>query len=96
MTFAPAIHKDQFSTFWSCGTGWGSYRQNASGVSLQLDFGRLHIRELSLGRGKGRVAETVLLNEKPIEFTWDGSTGTCVFKEVVLLNPNEKITIYLN
>jgi uncharacterized protein (DUF608 family) len=25
--FAPAIHAADFRTFWSCGTGWGSYRQ---------------------------------------------------------------------
>ena len=49
MAFAPGISKDKFSTFWSCGSGWGIFRQDKSGLKLNLSYGTLQLKTLNLG-----------------------------------------------
>jgi uncharacterized protein (DUF608 family) len=48
MTFAPRINQDDFHTFWSCGTAWGSLHIDGKGLELKVSYGSLKIEELHL------------------------------------------------
>ncbi len=95
MTFAPAAGQEPYSTFWSCGTGWGNFRQAASELVLELDFGTLDLEALSVQAAGGKAPSGILHGRQPVEYTWDEETGTILFKRMVSLASNEKITIYL-
>ena len=47
MSFSPAIHQDNFSSFWSCGDGWGTFFMNENRVSLRTDFGKVTLTQFS-------------------------------------------------
>ncbi len=71
MTFAPVVNKNNFNTFWSCGSGWGSFTQkkndDRADAELQLKYGTLKLTMLSLGddyKSKGTLS--VSLNGKII------------------------------
>ena len=51
--FAPRLAGAEFRTFWSVGSGWGTYRQRREGpstqIELRLEYGELNLRELGVG-----------------------------------------------
>jgi uncharacterized protein (DUF608 family) len=48
MTFTPRVAKDDFSTFWSCGSGWGTFKEKSSTLKLDLLYGTLNLKTLKL------------------------------------------------
>ncbi len=53
LEFAPKIHAEDFRTFWSAGTGWGSYAQKTDGAaeeiaSLAVASGRLALNAFAV------------------------------------------------
>jgi hypothetical protein len=52
ISFAPAVSREDFRTFWSCGTGWGTFAQKETNISfdasLALQYGSLNLGTLSL------------------------------------------------
>ena len=52
MAFSPVVSRDDFRTFWSCGSGWGSFAQNIDqdtmSVKIAVKYGRLGINQLEL------------------------------------------------
>jgi uncharacterized protein (DUF608 family) len=46
MVFAPKLNLQEFRTFWSCGTGWGNYRETEYGIELSVHFGSLKIKKI--------------------------------------------------
>jgi len=62
--FAPAIHPEDFRTFWSCGSGWGVFSQqiNRDGyeASLNVNYGSLKLKKIHLGYS-GKVPKNILL-----------------------------------
>ena len=59
--FAPKIKPDDYRTFWSTGTGWGTFSQHVTKgkarAELTVLYGKLEIKRLSLGAiGAGRRA----------------------------------------
>lgn len=95
MKFHPAIHRDDFRTFWSCGTGWGSYRQSESVIELLLDYGKLTLKELSLALKDGVAPYRAELNDSEIGFTWDKAAHTLVFEQSQHLKPDDIISLSL-
>lgn len=48
MAFDPQVNAADFSTFWSCGTGWGIFRINARELEIRVLFGSLTIRQVRI------------------------------------------------
>jgi len=48
MTFAPQLSREDFHTFWSCGTAWGSLRIEGNELELKVCYGTLRLEELHL------------------------------------------------
>ncbi len=66
--FAPVLNQEDFRTFWSLGSAWGTYEQRLEGdkvfsVSLKLEQGKFNLRALSL--------------EMPPDFSSEGSSVSC-------------------
>jgi len=73
--FAPKIMADAFTTFWSTGTGWGTFTQRVekgtARAELTVLYGKLEIGRLSLGTiGTGAKGVTVATVTK------DGTAAT--------------------
>ncbi len=67
ISFNPAINAENFNTFWSCGSGWGNYTQTVAGVELEVDFGELGLRELSIGDAMDSNPIRVSINELEVD-----------------------------
>lgn len=52
ISFAPVINAEQFNSFWSCGQGWGTYRQTLKRSNLRADlevkYGEVKLAKLRL------------------------------------------------
>jgi hypothetical protein len=53
IAFSPVINKDNFSTFWSTGTGWGRFEVKAKELRLRIEYGNLKLSELGISRDYG-------------------------------------------
>ena len=53
IAFSPKISEDDFSTFWSCGSAWGSFEIKGSAVVLAVEAGELEISELGVSQDYG-------------------------------------------
>jgi len=53
IAFSPQINKDNFSTFWSCGSGWGSFEAKGSTVVLKVEYGELELSKFGVTEGYG-------------------------------------------
>ncbi len=68
MEFNAAFSQDNFKTFWSCGSAWGTYSQAKDGdktsVKLAVDYGTLKLHELSLTTANPSKEVRVTVNDK--------------------------------
>jgi uncharacterized protein (DUF608 family) len=72
MSFAPATKETSFSSFWSCGTGWGTVKietgKGGHTVRLNAGYGSLRLTTLGLPRALARnVRIRATLGGKPVE-----------------------------
>ena len=72
MAFAPAEKKGRFSSFWSCGTGWGTMMLDQTRgkrtISLRTLHGRLSLNSLALPGISGRSKRlTAMIDGKPVK-----------------------------
>ncbi len=95
LAFNPAVNRENFSTFWSCGSGWGAFRQSAKEITLSLDSGELMLESLSIGTGEGVVPEALLLNGKEHAYKWERKNGSLVLGVAIHMTANDKINISL-
>jgi uncharacterized protein (DUF608 family) len=90
LEFAPVVSRENFKTFWSNGTGWGTFSERLErgtlNVELRLDNGGMKLQTLALGQWKaGEVQLT--LNGKAVPANLESEDGRMVIrlKEPVLL-----------
>ena len=67
IAFSPRINKDHFFTFWSSGSGWGSFELKANELKLKVEEGSLKLSRLGVSKEYGfKKAEKVLVNLKEV------------------------------
>ncbi len=94
ISFDPRINQDNFSCFWSCGTGWGNFSKEKNMVILELDYGALDIKELRMGNLiAGKRITKIELPEKT-EYQISGNSNI-IFKNSCLLREGGQIRIIL-
>ena len=81
MKFAPLGNPENFSCFWSTGSAWGGYYSDEDGIRLEVSYGNLELKKLSL---PGKIAN-VILNDKEIAFTRNGEELS--FAECLSIKP---------
>ena len=98
--FAPKLSAQEFRTFWSCGTGWGSYAQRIarSGMTAELAvlYGELAIKQLCLSGGTRRGVEAALDGQPvPAALAWEGRELAVHFAEEVTVCEGQALTVKL-
>ncbi len=99
VSFAPRLHAQDFRTFWSLDSGWGSYAQRledgCAEVELSVAYGELMLRELYLGSIETiRSAQVALEGEPmPATFVAEESGWTVLLGEPLILKPGQVLTI---
>ena len=53
IAFSPKMKEDNFSTFWSCGSGWGSFEIKGSTVILKVEYGNLELSKFGVSDDYG-------------------------------------------
>jgi len=94
MEFDPALSHDNFSTFWSCGSGWGTYSQakdrDRTSVKLALDYGTLKLNELSLTTANPPKEVRVTVNDKSERVTLKVQEGKAMIRFAPTLQLSKK------
>lgn len=95
MQFSPVWQQDHFRTFWSAGTGWGQFAQDTDQVSLQVDFGRLELRQLVVQKKQSIRPGQILLQGQPIKFRSHDRQQRCSIRFVtpVSLQAGDKLEV---
>ncbi len=98
----PPIERENFSSFWSTGTGWGSFSQsrqrNSTRFVLSVAEGSLACRTITLRSPKGGAAASAKESrhqEPPHEIRRTGDEVTFIFKPEVVLNARDQIVLML-
>ncbi len=97
--FAPKVSADDFKTFWSTGTGWGTFSQRVAErtarAELSVLHGKLEIGRLSLSAGgprdQVRISKGVL--KLPGRIEKYGGAVTVVLDATVTIEPGETLKI---
>jgi uncharacterized protein (DUF608 family) len=80
--FAPKLRPDDFRTFWSTGTGWGTFAQQVTkeggAAELSALHGRLDVKRLSLSVGGGGGSAKILKGKEEIPGRIETSDGGVV------------------
>lgn len=81
----PRMHRENFSSFWSCGTGWGSFSQhlgkNAGSFSLSMAEGKLLCQSLAWEPAlRGKIRSTAKLGGKTLSHEIQNSSEQCLFR----------------
>lgn len=96
LTFSPKIRKNDFATFWSSGSGWGSFHIQGAESRLKVAYGRLRMKRLGLAKdyGFGSI-ESVLLNSEEVEakLTQEGDLTVVTLDNSIDLNRGDEIAI---
>jgi hypothetical protein len=100
VTFAPTLHASPYQTFWSCGSGWGSYGQQTIGkrfaATVDVRYGTLNLQSLSLNRritGTEKPAVTVGGAPRKARLEKEGDNCRVVFEAPVTLRRGEVLRV---
>jgi non-lysosomal glucosylceramidase len=96
IAFAPKINEEDFFTFWSTGTGWGSFRIAENKAVLKVDYGSLEIAELGLSSEYDiKIIESCLFasKEKNVRLEPKNGLSVVVFDESLKLGEGEEVVI---
>jgi len=97
--FAPRFQANDFRTFWSLDSGWGSYAQRLVGdraeIELRVAYGELALRQLHLGAINDVHQATITLDGASIAATFsaEGTGWTVLFGKELLLKPGQILGI---
>jgi hypothetical protein len=101
--FAPRLTPDDFRCAFTAAEGWGTFRQQASpgnrNANLEIQWGRLRLRQLRLGLSTGsEVARArVFLGsaELPVEAVLQGETMRFTFPTPVVIESGTKLEVQM-
>ncbi len=96
MTFSPRVRKDDFRTFWSAGSGWGSMSLDDSRMTLDVHYGQLRLRTLGLGNtAASRSIEGISVGGKKVGYTLKKRDGVVqmVFDHQIQLKKEEGLEV---
>ncbi|MFZ5518776.1 MAG: GH116 family glycosyl-hydrolase [Candidatus Zhuqueibacterota bacterium] len=95
MSFAPAIHQEDFATFWSCGDGWGNFSLNETGASLRTEFGGVTLTQFSFDAPWNKKVRSVKIDAVAAACKIDHTENTyrIRFDRPVEIKQHERLTI---
>ncbi len=97
--FAPRLQADDWSAYWSTGTGWGTYSQakgaSATRVVLEVAYGRLDLRRLTVRIPLERKQVHVNFRGEavPASVTTQGPDSAITLATPVTIAPDQPLTL---
>jgi hypothetical protein len=88
MAFAPQLHQDNFSTFWSTGSAWGQFTIQDQQAELTVAYGELELT--SFGLGKSYKMQPVSHKGKVVR---KNDISTLVCKKPIVLKTGERLVL---
>ncbi len=99
IAFSPKINTEDFSTFWSSGTGWGSFSLKGNKAVLKVEYGSLKVGKLGLSRDYGfRSIKTLLIRsgKAAASLKTEKDLAVVYLDETVELRLGDQIEIVFN
>jgi non-lysosomal glucosylceramidase len=103
VTAAPRIQPEDFSSFWSCGTAWGTSSQHiakdTASFSLSVVEGELACRSVELrARGKGKFRSSAMLGSKliPHKLQWSAREQLFIFPSGIIMKAGQDLNLKLS
>jgi uncharacterized protein (DUF608 family) len=100
VTAIPQIRPENFLSFWSCGTGWGTFSQHigkeSASFSLTVGEGQLVCRSVELeGREKGEIRSRAKLGSRPIphKIQVAGDRRLFIFPSEITIEAGDELTL---
>ncbi|MBD3415312.1 MAG: hypothetical protein GF421_12895 [Candidatus Aminicenantes bacterium] len=96
LSFSPKINSNDFFTFWSTGSGWGSCAVNPRRVCLTVDFSSLKLKELSFPSSYSwKSIRSIALGSAPVEcrMVSDSTRHTILFESPVQIKKGQLLRI---
>jgi len=97
IAFSPKINRDNFYTFWSSGSGWGSFKVRNSEVNLEVEYGSLKISRLGISKDyKFKSIRSFQINSKRIKakLKHENSLSIVDLDRLAELKRGDRITIF--
>jgi hypothetical protein len=92
MRFDPAINQQNFSTFWSCGSGWGEFRAGDGEIILEVAFGKLELKHFRLP--EDYINQNLDINvSTPFEVEVENGMANIIFNKAIVLQENDKLVL---
>ena len=95
ISFNPVNNQDDFSSFWSTGSGWGNYRQTEHEIKLEVDYGNLTLHCLDYGEIHPGDKPVVKVNGRSHEFNM-GHRGSIIFARTLELTEGDLLRLIWN
>jgi hypothetical protein len=95
ISFDPVYSQENFSSFWSTGSGWGNYQQKEQEIILEVDYGNLHLNRLDYSQKYPDFMPAVEVNGKSIKCN-PGKGSSIVFKPSLQLNEGGLLRLVWN
>jgi len=100
--FTPRLHPSDFRTFWSVGSGWGTYSQKiterGTAITLTVLYGSLPLAKLYIGSVENAQGVGAIINERslPVPRLERGERGlSVVFERPLELRAGDVLRISL-
>lgn len=96
LAFSPRIFQEDFNTFWSTGSGWGSFSIKGKEVRLKIAYGKLKLGSLGLGKELGfRSIKQCRINEKSclVKYRKGPFFNKVEFREIVSLHRGDELIL---
>lgn len=95
ISFDPVYSQDDFSSFWSTGSGWGNFKQTEQEINLEVDYGNLTLHRLDYGEIHPGDKPTVEVNGRSLEFNM-GHRGSIEFIRTLELTEGDLLRLVWN
>ena len=92
ISFDPVVSREDFSSFWSTGSGWGNYTETEMEIKLEVDYGKLVLNRLGYGQMHPGRRPGVEVNGRSIECT-PGQSGSIVFVRTLELTEGDVLRL---
>jgi hypothetical protein len=95
VTAAPRTEAARFASFWSTGTGWGTFTRASGQLTLSVLFGKLPCRSVEFAAAEGSAATSAKLGPKALAHKAERSGGRVVvtLDEAVELAEGDKLVL---
>jgi len=85
--------KGNFKSAFTCAEGWGSFEQKGNKITLDLHYGKLSLKTLSLRLSAKVTVPTIDSSHGKASVSTNGKDTTLTFKEPLTLAAGDTLTM---